>query len=61
LTEDYRMTNNNAKKRDLVRLGLGGGLADFEAHLGREIFLPPDRRQWPSVYYIRAANTVRAS
>jgi putative restriction endonuclease len=61
LTEDYRMTINNAKKRDLVRLGLGGGLADFEAHLGREIFLPPDRRQWPSVYYIRAANTVRAS
>lgn len=61
LTGDYRMKINNAKKRDLVRLGLGGGLAEFEAHLSREIFLPPDRRQWPSAGYIQAANAVRAS
>ena len=61
LTEDYRMAIDNARKRDLVRLGLGGGLAEFEAHLGHEIYLPPDRRQWPNTAYIRAANAVRAS
>ena len=61
LTDDYRMTINTAMKCDLVRLGLGGGLADFEAHLEREIFLPADRRQWPNADYIRAANAVRAS
>ena len=61
LTEDYRVTINNAMQRDLARLGLGGGLAEFQAHLGREIFLPPDRRQWPNIANIRAANAVRAS
>ena len=61
LTDDYRMTINTAMKCDLVRLGLGGGLADFEAHLEREIFLPADRRQWPNADYIRAANAVCAS
>jgi putative restriction endonuclease len=61
LTEDHRMMINNSKKRDLVRLGLGGGLAEFEVHLNREIFLPPDRHQWPSPAYIKAANAVRAS
>jgi len=61
LTNDRRMVINDAKKRDLIRLGLGGGLAEFEAHLGRQVFLPPDRRQWPSAAYIRRANEVRAS
>jgi putative restriction endonuclease len=60
LTEDFRMKINAPKKRALVRLGLGGGLAEFEAPLGREIFLPADRHQWPDAGYIRAANTVRA-
>ncbi len=59
LTEDRRMLINATKKRDLVRLGLGGGMPEFEARLNREIFLPPDRRQWPSIDFIRRANTFR--
>jgi len=59
LTENRQMLINAGKKRDLVRLGLGGGLPEFEAYLNREIFLPPDRRQWPSVDFIRKANTFR--
>jgi putative restriction endonuclease len=59
LTEDRQMLINERKKRDLIRLGLGGGLHEFEAYLNREIFLPPDRRQWPSVDFIRRANVFR--
>jgi len=61
LTEDRRMIINDQKKRDLVRLGLGGGLPEFESHLGREIYLPPDRRQWPSVDFIRKTNQFRVA
>lgn len=59
LAEDRRMLINARKKDELIRLGLGGGLADFEAHLGREIFLPADRTQWPRAEIIRAANGFR--
>lgn len=59
LTEDRRMLINPKKTDELVRLGLGGGLRDFEAHLGREIFLPADRTQWPKPEFIRAANSFR--
>jgi putative restriction endonuclease len=59
LTEDRQMLINERKKRDLIRLGLGGGLSEFEFHLKREIFLPPDRRQWPSIDFIRMANIFR--
>ncbi|NLF18687.1 MAG: HNH endonuclease [Lentisphaerae bacterium] len=59
LSDDYRMRINRAMKRDLTRLGLDGGWAEFEAHLGREIFLPPDRRQWPKHEYILAAKIAR--
>lgn len=59
LTEDRRMLINPKKKDDLVRLGLGGGLRDFEIHLGQEIHLPPDRKQWPKVKFIRDANEFR--
>ncbi|MGH8146047.1 MAG: HNH endonuclease [Rhodanobacteraceae bacterium] len=59
LAEDRRMLINPKKKNDLVRLGLGGGLRDFEANLGREILLPADRRQWPKAEFIRAANGFR--
>ena len=61
LTEDRKMIINKPKKKDLVRLGLGGGLPEFEAHLGRLIFLPPDRRQWPSVAFIKKTNQFRIS
>ncbi len=60
LTEDRRMLINEHKKQDLIRLGLGGGLPEFEAHLNREIFLPPDRLQWPGIDFVRKANVFRA-
>lgn len=59
LTEDRKMIINGDMKRDLLRIGLGGGLPEFEAPLGRQIFLPADRRQWPSPSFIRSANQVR--
>ncbi len=61
LTDDRRMLINERKKQDLVRSGLGGGLAEFEAHLGRQIILPADRAQWPRVNFIRNANRFRDS
>ncbi len=60
LTEDRRMIINAQKRDDLVRVGLGGGLAEFESHLGREIFLPADRNQWPDPELIRKSNRFRA-
>jgi putative restriction endonuclease len=59
LHENYEMRINQRKERELARLGLVGGLADFKAPLGRQIILPADRRQWPSVEYIRSANAYR--
>lgn len=59
LTEDRKMLVNRTKKDELVRSGLGGGLRDFESHLGREILLPPDRNQWPRRKYIHAASKFR--
>jgi hypothetical protein len=53
------MLINRQKADELVRLGLGGGLNEFESHLGREILLPADRKQWPSAEFIRAANKFR--
>ncbi len=61
LGEDRNMLINRKKRDDLVRLGLGGGLAEFESHLGREIFLPADRSQWPDPTMIRQANGFRAA
>ena len=59
LTEERRMLINPREKDKLIELGLGGGLQEFESHLGREIFLPPDRSQWPRVEFIRSANEFR--
>ncbi len=59
LTEDRKMLINAKRKDELIRLGLGGGLQNFEAHLGREILLPADRKQWPNSEFIRAANKFR--
>lgn len=59
LTDDWTMQINPKKKDELVRLGFGGGLSSFEAHLGRVILLPPDRKQWPNAAFIRAANKFR--
>lgn len=60
LTEERRMVINTRKRDDLVHLGLSGGLAEFESHLGREIFLPADRSQWPDPEIIRRSNKFRA-
>lgn len=59
LSENRRMLINKQIRDELVQLGLGSGLQEFARHLGREIFLPPDRRQWPDVRFIRAANQFR--
>jgi len=59
LTEERRMLINDREKARLIKLGLGGGLQEFESHLGKEIFLPPDRNQWPRVEFIRSANKFR--
>lgn len=59
LAEDQRMLINPRKKDELVRLGLGGGLRNFETVLGREILLPADRKQWPRPEFIKAANEFR--
>ncbi len=59
LTEDRRMLINPREKDKFIKLGLGGGLQEFEAHLGKEICLPPDRNQWPGMEFIRSANEFR--
>jgi putative restriction endonuclease len=59
LDENYEMQINKRKERELARLGLTGGLADFKSPLGRQIILPADRRQWPSIESIRSANLYR--
>lgn len=61
LSEDRKMLISRKKRDDLVRLGLGGGLPEFESHLGKEIFLPADRRQWPHPDLILQANKFRDS
>lgn len=59
LDENYEMRIDRRKERELLGLGLGGGLADFKASLGRPMLLPADRRQWPAIEYIRGANAFR--
>lgn len=59
LSEDRKMLLNERKRKNLATLGLDGGIRDFEKYLGREIFLPPDRAQWPHIPFVRAANLLR--
>jgi putative restriction endonuclease len=59
LNENYEMQINRKKERELIRLGLGGGLAEFKAPLGHQIILPADRRQWPSIESICSGNAFR--
>ena len=59
LDENLIMRMNPEKENELALLGLDGGLNDFKAYLDRRIHLPPDRRQWPSISLIRAANEFR--
>lgn len=59
LDESLRMLIHPAKEKELIDLRLDGGLADFKAYLGKPIHLPADRRQWPALQFIVAANKIR--
>lgn len=59
LTEQMEMKINSAKERELIKLRLHGGLEIFKSSLDHQILLPADRRQWPSVDFIKRANTFR--
>lgn len=59
LDEDLIMHMNTRQERELVRLRLDGGMADFRRYLGTQIHLPADRHQWPDRAMIRAANEFR--
>ena len=59
LADDRKMKINKPKIAELVKLGLDGGLSDFKATLGKQIFLPADRQQWPDLAIIRKANKFR--
>lgn len=59
LDEKLVMQINETREKELIRLGLAGGLSDFKVYLGQKIHLPADRRQWPDVEFIRAANKFR--
>jgi putative restriction endonuclease len=58
LDDEYRMQINKREIARIEKIGLAGGLQYFKEPLGR-IFLPPDKRQWPSVDYVRKANRFR--
>jgi len=58
LDEKYEMKLNPAKIDELRVIKLDGGIKEFRASLG-QILLPPDRRQWPKLEFIRKANSVR--
>lgn len=58
LDEQYEMQPNPRRVAEITSLGVAGGLEGFQSPLGR-IFLPPDRRQWPSLDFIRRANRYR--
>lgn len=59
LDTSLNMQINPTKERELITLGLDGGLNDFKAYLGKRIHLPPDRNQWPDTKFIYAANKFR--
>jgi len=59
LDENLNMRINLAQERELVRLGLNGGISDFKAYLDKRIHLPADKRQWPQPDLIREANKFR--
>ena|SRR5438067_4803565 len=60
LDEQLRMCLNTREVERVKALKLEGGLEGFRAPLG-DIFLPPDKRQWPSLEFVRLANKFRAT
>lgn len=59
LSDDMVMHLNQARRSELAKMDLIGGLREFELPLGRRISLPADRQQWPIPKLICAANRVR--
>ena len=59
LDEDLVMKINAKQARELARLDLDGGIADFKRYLGTRIHLPAKHSQWPDVGLIKAANESR--
>lgn len=59
LDEELVARINPEKERELVQVGLVGGLEEFKRYLGNKIHLPQDKYQWPSVDFIRKANEFR--
>jgi len=58
MNDAYEMCINRSRRTSLVDQALDGGLAEFEARLGR-IHLPPDRAQWPNLEFVQRANQLR--
>jgi len=58
LDEDYCMHLNPIKEKELISLGLVGGISRFKSYLGK-ILLPQDHLQWPSKRLIKTANKYR--
>ena len=59
LSENFQMLINSSKKKELVELDQAKGIEVFESTLGKEIYLPADRLQWPDPNLVRAANQFR--
>jgi putative restriction endonuclease len=59
IDDDYIMNINPERELQLVTLNLDGGMDDFKCYLGKRIYLPPDKRQWPDISMIRKANKYR--
>lgn len=55
---NYVMKINPKKEAQLRRLNLTAGLHQFKSSLGK-IHLPPDKRQWPHLSFIKKANRFR--
>lgn len=58
LNEGFEMCISALRRKQLVDLGLDGGLPEFEKTLGR-IHLPPDKAQWPNRALVQRANKLR--
>ena len=59
LDEGYVMRINPEGELQLATLKLHGGIEDFKYYLGKRIYLPPDKRQWPELKIIKKANEYR--
>jgi putative restriction endonuclease len=59
LDDHHRMQLNEGQLHILQLLNLAGGIDNFRAPLGAQIFLPPDPNQRPSADFIRRGNRFR--